>query len=396
MFQVNELYGSAWSEREYIIALHYYVRNRGKRRDEKAPYVKELSALLGRTTASITLRMENFASLDTPLGKKGLDHINPKGREVFRSWIRRKKGLAQTAEVFIRDLDESNSEPLFNPRKAKLVFGKYEIDERIADGNFGTVYSCINVNTKKRYAIKILRTDRIDDLESLSRFRREIKTLRKIRHKNVIRILAHNLGKRKSFPGFVMDFADCSLRECLRNHASKESSQDERPVILIEKAIEIFRSMLSGVEALHKNGFIHRDINPGNILRLPTGNWVLADFNLAKFFSSPAITTYNTRTNQSWGTEFYTAPEQWSDFKGTKPQADLYSLGILLWELFSPSLPSMYHPAIFRPRSLLPVFVKATEKIPERRYESVDMLRNDFENALREPPSAETKVKSPE
>jgi len=388
MLKAENLYGRPWIEKDYIIALHYYFQNRGNPRDENSRYVKDLSALLGRTPASVIMRMENYASMDSAETRvrKGLDHINPLGQEIFRSWVRKKNSLRQCAEAFIRDLEKSNPEPLFQSPTAKIrkAFGKYELYEQLADGNFGTVYSCLNVRTGKRYAIKVIRTDKIDDSEALSRFRREIKTLRKIRHPNVIRILGHNLGIRKRFPAFVMDYAECSLADYIRNRTPKKSGSSERALLPLAEAIDIFRSVLTGVEALHGNKpqVIHRDINPSNILRLPNETWVLADFNLAKFLPPNSTTTYKTHTYQSWGTEFYSAPEQWSDFKGANVQADLYSLGILIWELFCPSWPSLHHPVTGMPASLQRIFAKATEREPQLRHSSVGEFRRDFEEAI--------------
>ena len=388
MAKIKEPYGTPWTEPEFVIALYYYCRNKGKVWDETTNFINELSNVLGRTTASVVMRMENYASMEPAeiRRRKGLQHINPLGRETFQTWHRNPDGLRECAQLLLRDIDRRFPTPLFEPASAKIqkAFGKYEAYEDIAEGGFGTVRLYINVLTGQKVAIKIIRQDKVDDSEALSRFRREIKTLKTINHPNVIRIYEHNLTSRKQPLAFVMDFAECSLVDYIKSYGVRKS-ETERQLLEVSEAISIFKSVLDGVEALHNNHpqIVHRDINPSNILRLPDGRWVLSDFNLAKFIkNSDTRSTYRTRTNQSWGTEFYAPPEQWDDFKKADHRADIYSLGILLWGLFSPRPPSIHGLGKALPENLADVFHKATQPNPNDRFRSIAELRVAFEQAL--------------
>jgi serine/threonine protein kinase len=387
MAKPEHLYGTPWSEREYVIALHYYLRHRAAPRHEMSGFVQELAKILGRTPASIVMRMENFANLDPEMNQltKGLANVGRMCWKVFHDWHEHRDNLQSCAELLIRESTAAHNLSLFEPETVTLpkAFGKYELLDHLGDGGTGSVFSCVDIVAGKPYAIKIIKTDTRFDDEALHRFVREIRILRTISNTHIIRLHEDNLDDEKSFPAFVMDLAACSLARFLEKR--KENDGLERPCSTPAEAALIFRSIASGVSALHNNDpkVIHRDINPNNILLSIDSDWMLADFGLAKFLgSAPTATTFVTKTHMGWGTAYYAAPEQYKDFKRTDERTDIYALGILLWDLFTTAWPPPESLAPGLTSGLAEVFVKATARDPGARYQNVKEMLTDFNSAL--------------
>jgi eukaryotic-like serine/threonine-protein kinase len=142
---------------------------------------------------------------------------------------------------------------------------------------------------------------------------------------------------------------------------------------------------MDGVEALHNNTppIIHRDIKPENLLKLSDGNWVLADFGLAKFAQPSSVSTsFATASGKAMGTSGYAAPEQFRDFRAVCHRADVYSLGVLLWELFSTAWGQIDRSDLELPQNLAAVVLKATDKKATNRHASVQELRRDYLSAI--------------
>jgi len=383
----SEMYGCPWSEREYIIVLHCYLEHRDDSWDSESAFAKETARILGRTPASIVMRIGNYASLDPTYNAdhKGLMNTSGLCRRIFQHWSDKPQALAECAKVLIRDAD-AHTMPLFDPSPVRIpqAFDKYELLDLIGEGGCGAVFSCLGVEDEKQYAMKIIRTARLHNVELLHRFRREIRALKAVRHPNVIRIYDDNLGEEEDFPAFIMDMASESLSElvCRQSGASRE-----RPTLSRRTSTHIYRAILDAAEALHTGEprLIHRDINPNNVLRLSDGTWVLADFGLAKFLSTaPVSTMFATATGQAWGTEGYTAPEQYEEFGSADERSDVYSLGILLWELFTCAWPPRRREMPGLPSGVDEIHAKATEWGPEDRYQTVRELRQAFDGAVGE------------
>lgn len=393
MSKAKELYGSPWTVPEYIIVLHHYFKHKGEPRHHLRDYVQELSRLMGRTPASINMRLENFQSLDeSVVGKKrkGLGHIKGRGREIFDEWSKKQDSLRDCAQLLLNELATSTRTSLFEPDAVRIpkAFGQYELMDPIGDGSFGSVYSCAHLRTGLPYAIKIVRTDRISDVEVLSRFRREIKALKAFTHPNVIKLHEDNLEEERDFPAFIMDLARCSLGEHVEETFSEKPTGTDRPLLPFDEAKDIFLTIARAVEAMHQNDppLIHRDLNPNNILRMPDGKWVVADFSLVKFRRGAVMTTtFATQSRRGGhGTQGYTAPEQWQDFSKADERADVYSLGVLIWELFSPAWPPMERGSLMLPEKLDVVVLTATDRHKDVRYSSVAKLLTAFEKATPE------------
>lgn len=384
-----DLYGRPWDEQEYIIVLYSYLQNRGKPRHSSCDYIRELAQLLGRTPGAVVMRMENYSSIDPQENgnRKGLVNLSALGQRVFDDWINKPDNLKDCAEMLLRDSRRTAMPDLFEPDPVKVpqAFGKYELLDLLGNGGFGSVYSCINSENQKPYAMKIIHADKVNDPEMLGRFRREIRALKAFNHPNVIQIHEENLDDERHFPAFIMDLADCTLGNYIEHTLADAPRDNLRPLLPKVEATNVLLSVLDAVGALHENSprVLHRDIKPDNILKMPDGRWALADFSLAKFISTALITaTFVTQSHRSWGSDSYTAPEQWQDFKNTDERADIYSLGVLTWELFSPSWPPFSHGHLLLPSELEAVVKKATERKREMRYPSIEIFRKELKAAL--------------
>jgi serine/threonine protein kinase len=387
MANPSQLYGRPWSEREYIIVLYSYFKNRDKPRHHLCDYVVDLAKLLGRTPGAIVMRMENYASVDPDDNAKGLINISALGQQVFKFWHDKPDSLRDCAELLIRDSQHAGLPDLFDPDPVKVprAFGKYELLDLLGSGGFGSVYSCINSEDQKAYAMKIISADKVSDSEMLSRFRREIRALKSLEHPNVVKIHEDNLDEERNFPAFVMDLGKCTLGQYLEEKLVHVTDRHVRPRLPEAEAIEIMEAAIDAVRSLHTNSpkVLHRDIKPDNLLRMGNNRWALADFSLAKFAAGAVVTTtFATLSHKGWGTDGYSAPEQWQDFKRTDERADIYSLGVLVWELFSPSWPPLDRDSLQLPPLLQKLVLKATERDRSRRHISIEDFGKEFKQAV--------------
>lgn len=389
MANPSQLYGRPWSEREYIIVLYSYIHNRGEPRHHLCDYICDLANLLGRTPGAIVMRMENYASIDPQesANRKGLVNLSALGRQVFENWHNKPESLKDCAEMLIRDSQQSGMPDLFDPDPVKVprAFGKYELLDLLGAGGFGSVYSCINSDDQKPYAMKIIHAEKVTDPEMLGRFRREIRALKSLVHPNVVRVHEDNLDEERNFPAFIMDLGECTLGAYLEKTLAGSTSRLLRPLLPQDEAVEIMKAAIDAIAALHGNTpkVIHRDVKPDNILRMPNRTWALADFSLAKFTAAAIVTTtFVTLSHKGWGTDGYSAPEQWQDFKRTDERADIYSLGVLTWELFSPSWPPLDRHCLQLSERLEALVLKATNRDREERHASVNEFHADFLQAL--------------
>lgn len=390
-----ELYGRPWSEAEFIIILNAFFERRGEPHDDTVPFVIELSNLLGRTPAAISMRLENYAALDPALSHRdGLNRGGPRCKRYFDLWSRDLEELKRCANVLVRDRRSANLPGLFEPEPVKLpeaFSGRYELYDAIGEGTFSTVLSCLERDSGRRFAMKILKPDLRVDREAFGRFRREIRALRELNHPLIIRIHDDNLDQVQDVPAFVMDLADCSLRGFLEDRQGRDTENQlfkpSRPLLNPDEAIKIVLDVMEAVRIMHATpgGLVHRDINPNNILRKLDGRWSLGDFGLSKFLSvPPATASYKTEHSQggAWGTEPYAAPEQWRDFTNVNERVDIFAVGVLIWDLFTTEFPPMDRAATGLNSKLEKVFLKAVQRQREDRYCQISELRDAFSSAV--------------
>lgn len=268
---------------------------------------------------------------------------------------------------------------------------RYQILKELGRGGMGIVFQAYDKQLKEQVAIKILSPLLSADPEALERLKREVSSARRVTHQNVIRI--HDLSELGGLHFVSMEFFEgTQLKEFIRQN---------RPLSQMQVFL-IAAQLCDGLEAAHAQGVIHRDLKSQNVILNAANQVKIIDFGLARSAQQQEMTA----TGLILGTPEYMAPEQVSG-KKVDERADIYSLGIILYELFTgrvpfsgespisvgfqqikdaPAKPTLLNAQI--PVEVETVILKALEKDPERRYRSVAELRRALENAQRAQPSA--------
>jgi serine/threonine protein kinase len=270
-----------------------------------------------------------------------------------------------------------------------LYFDRYHLLAPLGEGGMASVYKAFDTRLERDVAVKIIRTDMFIPAalqQVLKRFEREAKSLAKLSHPNIVSIIDY--GEHDGVPYLVMEYLPGgTLKDRLAaQHLTWQES---------------FHMLLPVARALHfshQQGIIHRDIKPSNILITQSGEPMLSDFGIAKILEGEK-TTALTGTGVGIGTPEYMAPEQWVG--ETSPCSDLYSLGVVLYEMVTGRKPyTADTPAAIllkqanyplpRPRQFvadLPdrvekIILKALAKKPEDRYSSMEEFSTALENLL--------------
>lgn len=263
---------------------------------------------------------------------------------------------------------------------------RYQILNKIGSGGMAKVYEARDLYLNRNVAIKVinLETNKLDDL-SRERFLQEIKAVSRIRHPNVI--LVYDI--------FIDQKNWCLVLELLKGKTLKEYLTNIG-VLSINETLNIFQKILLGVNACHQVGIIHRDLKPDNILLTDNGAIKVLDFGISM------IDGYEVKkhVHQVVGTMKYIAPEV-VKFEPTTIQSDIYSLGIILYELLTGKPPFFhknpqllankhvkepmplirdYNPMI--PQSLENIIIKATNKNPFERYKTIKEMSQDLASCL--------------
>lgn len=207
-----------------------------------------------------------------------------------------------------------------------LLAGRYEITGVLGRGGMGVVYRARDRELDEVVAIKLLRTEIAGSEEAARRFRSEIKLARRIRHRNVCGI--HEYGQAGALRFIVMEYVDgLSLRQILRQRGRLPTAE----------AFDVAIQVAEALQAIHEAGIIHRDLKAGNVMLDAAGSVRLMDFGIAKRLV-PDEASGITATAQMIGTPEYMSPEQVRSEK-LDARSDIYSLGILIFELFTGELP---------------------------------------------------------
>ncbi|MBL8816337.1 MAG: serine/threonine protein kinase [Planctomyces sp.] len=255
-------------------------------------------------------------------------------------------------------------------------FPQLEILEVVGHGGMGVVYKARQIELDRIVALKILRPGISHDLGFTERFQREARALAKLSHPNII--MVYDFGRRDSLFYFIMEFAEgANLRHIERSGQLSSKT-----------ALEIVPQICSALQYAHDNGVVHRDIKPENILLTKEGVVKIADFGLAKL----AGTTDHTPLTGTWqimGTPHYMAPEQFEKPSTVDHRADIYSLGVVIYEMLTGELPI----GRFRLPSekadvttrLDDVVMKSLDKEPDRRYQRVTDVATAVEEATESP-----------
>lgn len=255
----------------------------------------------------------------------------------------------------------------------------------IGGGGMANVYLARDMILERDVAIKVLRFDFSSDEQFIKRFHREAQAATSLNHENIVSI--YDVGEDEGIYYIVMEY--------VRGYTLKQYIQQHAP-LSVPKAIDIMEQLTSAIAHAHENGVIHRDIKPQNILIDEHGNVKVTDFGIAVALSSTTI----TQTNSVLGSIHYLSPEQ---ARGgiTTAKSDIYSLGIVMFELLTGRLPfsgesavsivlkhlqaetpspKAWNPNI--PQSVENIILKATAKDPFYRYQSVREMNEDIRTAL--------------
>ena len=264
-------------------------------------------------------------------------------------------------------------------------FGNYEIISEIARGGMGIVYKAKQLHLNRIVALKVLLAGGAASETDIQRFRREAEAAGSLQHPNIVSI--YEIGEQEGYHYFTMDYIEGETLQALIKKKTR------RKVLF-----QIMEKVARALEHAHQREIVHRDIKPSNILVSPEMEPKLTDFGLAKKLDA---TTMLTESGATLGTPFYMAPEQTLGQKDIDRRADIYSMGVILYEILTHRLPfnagtlvELYHKIVEEdpvPPSKLNrkvekgielVCLKCMEKDPRRRYQNSEELAEDIKRYL--------------
>lgn len=270
------------------------------------------------------------------------------------------------------------------PEELAPRFPQLEILERIGAGGMGVVYRARQKELDRIVALKILRPDFGPEANFAERFQREARALARLSHPHIVTV--HDFGRIDDVYYFVMEYIDgVNLRQL-------EKAGQLAPA----QALALVPQVCEALQYAHEQGVVHRDIKPENILITRDGRVKIADFGLAKL-AGHAEQSHLTGTWQVMGTPHYMAPEQVERPTEVDHRADIYSLGVVFYEMLTGELPLGRFPL---PSSkaqldirLDDVVLRSLEKSPERRYQHATDVQTDVEQ-IRQTPGKRTSPKA--
>lgn len=267
----------------------------------------------------------------------------------------------------------------------QVINGRYEIIKLIGEGGMANVYLAFDPILKRNVAVKILRGDLSNDEKFVKRFKREAISASSLAHPNIVEI--YDVGEENGNYFIVMEYVDgVTLKTLIK----------KRGKMILAEALDITKQVASGLECAHASYIIHRDIKPQNIMVLDDGLVKITDFGIAVASNSESL----TQTNSVMGSVHYLPPEQ-ANGTGSTIRSDIYSLGIMMFEMLTGKVPfkgetaveiaikqlkeplpslSMYRDDI--PQSVENIILKACAKNPENRYANVTEMLYDLDHCL--------------
>lgn len=292
----------------------------------------------------------------------------------------------------------------------------YEIAREISQGRQGIVYKAIQRSTRKTVAIKVMRTVLLGDSIDRLRFEREVKILAKLDHPHIVTILDSGFSDGVAY--FVMEYVGGrTLAELIAERgktgaaggasagtsSTLGNTRTQNPHQALRADLNLFAKICEAIDAAHLRGIIHRDIKPGNIRIDERGEPRVLDFGLAKLIIDPVDAAATMMSNVIIGTPAYASPEQLGGHTDTLDiRTDVYSLGVVLYELLTGTLPFESKGTIFEiaqrvrnteptaPRlrrrdideDLSTILLRCLQKDPERRYRNAGDLARDVRRYL--------------
>ena len=269
--------------------------------------------------------------------------------------------------------------------KGQKLNDRYEILKTIGEGGMANVYLAKDVILDRNVAIKVLRGDLANDEKFVRRFQREALSASSLSHPNIVEI--YDVGEDDGDYFIAMEYIPgLNLKQLLKKRGS----------LTVHEVIDIMLQITSAMSVAHDSMIIHRDLKPQNILIMDDGGIKITDFGIAMALNS----TQFTQTNSAMGSVHYFPPEQASG-KGATLKSDVYSLGIMMYELLTGELPfkgdsaveiALKHlkepiPSVRKLNSSIPqsvenVIIKATAKNPKNRYNNANEMYDDLMTVL--------------
>lgn len=265
----------------------------------------------------------------------------------------------------------------------RILGGRYEIIEDVDSGGMALIFKALCKKTKNVVAVKVLKEEFANKAEYVMRFKKEAQAVFSLEHDNIVRV--RDIGCDEGVYYMVMDYID---GVCLKSLIGKQPIEEKDAIVYAAQ-------VCSALSAAHKKGIIHRDIKPHNIMLDKNNNIKLMDFGIAK---SMGMST--EKENQVIGSVYYVSPEQ-ARGEEVDARSDIYSLGIVLYEMITGELPftgdktasvALKHlnEQITAPIEKNPnisaaingIVLKATSKSPKDRYRTVGALKQDLMRAL--------------
>ena len=258
-----------------------------------------------------------------------------------------------------------------NIERLAELFPSLQILELIGAGGMGAVYKARQKGLDRVVAIKILPEEFGHDVKFALRFTREARTLAKLNHPNIVAL--YEFGNVADIYYFLMEYVEGStLRDVVK-------ARELAP----EHALAIVPHLCDALQYAHDKGVVHRDIKPENILMSVDGSVKIADFGLSRILGSESQQDPLTATHQVMGTPRYMAPEQLEGSHGVDHRADIYSLGVVIYEMLTGELPIGRFAApsakVEIDVRLDDVVLRTLEKEPRRRYQHASQIKSDVQ-----------------
>lgn len=282
--------------------------------------------------------------------------------------------------------------------KGQKINDRYQIIKSIGEGGMANVYLAYDTILDRNVAVKVLRGDLATDEKFVRRFQREALSASSLSHPNIVEV--YDVGEDNGQYYIVMEYIEgCQLKQLLK----------KRGRLTLSEVIDIMLQITDGLSVAHDAYIIHRDIKPQNIMILDSGLVKITDFGIAMAMNSTQL----TQTNSVMGSVHYLPPEQ-ANGKGSTLQSDIYSMGILMYELLTGELPykgdnaveiALKHlkekipsvrdkyPEI--PQSVENIIIKATAKNPKNRYADARSMNEDLRTCLDDSRVNEPKIVLP-
>ena len=279
--------------------------------------------------------------------------------------------------------------------KGQLINDRYEIQRLIGEGGMANVYLAKDTILDRKVAVKVLRGDLAGDEKFVRRFQREALSASSLSHPNIVEI--YDVGEDEGNFYIVMKYIEGkTLKQLIK----------KRGVLSLPETMDIMLQLLDALATAHDSYIIHRDIKPQNIMIKESGLVKITDFGIAMALNSAQL----TQTNSVMGSVHYLPPEQASG-KGSTIRSDIYSLGILMFEMLSGKVPfkgdsaveiALKHmkeplPSVKEinpvvPQSVENIILKASAKNPKNRYRDVREMADDIKTCLDEEKENEERI----